>query len=968
MLEIFKMIKNLLNIKGAMAIVFVIAPLFLMGQDSIHLKKGNEYFDLVLEHYGKNSDSLLHYLELSGNEYKKGSFWNEYIKILNAFAAVYSNKNDYQSSQKYAALALSESKKYLESTDLMYATSLGNSIYSLIYIGNFKKAISQFKDVLAIEKFHKDTVLIVGSLKNIGDAYINLGDTDEAIHFYNESLAVIEDNKEKMTDSWFSDIYKKRGIAYFNKKEYKLSREDFSRAKNAIPTKPDSKNYLAYKAAININYEIAKIHLVYNNLDSIKYFVNEAQKLCTGDYHDSKVLGFQLLGEYYLSSSEYPLALEFLTKAEKKIREQYEEINKLQIFSEIDKLLAEAYLGNGEPEKASILYKKAIVNLKSTTEAIDDILTPSIASIYHPYLATEIFVGLGETYEILYSKNKAFKYLEAAYESYKNASELISQVRNSFQEETSLLRYSEVALPIYEACIASSLKMYEYSGDKNYLIEAFEQNENSKAALLLESITSNTAIYFSNIPDSLKQKEKDYKLQISSLNRSLYDELNMLENQDEYKIEQLNRLLFSETEEYNELIRKFENEYPNYYELKYNLQTAKLEEIQQGLSNSKTQLIEFFFGDDNIYVFSVTNQDIEINVVDNHTTLTSDIQKIKDFLSTPPNGNNIETELVNYVQTSKHIYDTVLKKSIRPESEHIIFITDGPLGYIPFEALITNDPSSSNVSYSLENLSYLIEDLNISYSYSATLFLDSYKKENFKNDHTFIGIAPSFGALNGANTRVCNENALSDLQCSEDEVLRIQDKLGGKVLLGIDATLENTKREIAKSKIIHLATHACLDDTNPEFNKIYLSDDYITNNDLYNLKLNSVLTVLSACETGSGKLAKGEGVMSLARGFIHAGCPSIVMSLWSIDDCATSEIMVDFYNELSNGKSKSDALRNSKLKYINEAKRANQHPYYWAAFVQIGNYNPIELQSTNYYYLLLMVLLMVGLFYFFKKR
>ncbi|MEM9824896.1 MAG: CHAT domain-containing protein, partial [Bacteroidota bacterium] len=109
----------------------------------------------------------------------------------------------------------------------------------------------------------------------------------------------------------------------------------------------------------------------------------------------------------------------------------------------------------------------------------------------------------------------------------------------------------------------------------------------------------------------------------------------------------------------------------------------------------------------------------------------------------------------------------------------------------------------------------------------------------------------------------------------------------------------------------------------------------------YNLQLNAELTVLSACNTGSGKLIKGEGVMSLARGFIHAGCPSVLMSLWSVDDCATSKIMLQFYQHITDGKSKDHALRLAKIDYLSTADRLHQHPYYWSAFVQVGNTAPL---------------------------
>ena len=121
---------------------------------------------------------------------------------------------------------------------------------------------------------------------------------------------------------------------------------------------------------------------------------------------------------------------------------------------------------------------------------------------------------------------------------------------------------------------------------------------------------------------------------------------------------------------------------------------------------------------------------------------------------------------------------------------------------------------------------------------------------------------------------------------------------------------------------------------------------------IYNLDLNAKLAVLSACRTGTGKLSKGEGIMSLARGFLYAGVPGIIMTLWAVEDISGADIISGFYNNLFKGQSKDMALRNSKLTYLEHADQLHAHPYFWAAYVQIGDNSPISVQRNIRVYIL----------------
>ena len=162
-----------------------------------------------------------------------------------------------------------------------------------------------------------------------------------------------------------------------------------------------------------------------------------------------------------------------------------------------------------------------------------------------------------------------------------------------------------------------------------------------------------------------------------------------------------------------------------------------------------------------------------------------------------------------------------------------------------------------------------------------------------------------------------------------------------KTFIGESANKDSFESIINDYSIIHLATHACVDEENPNFSRIYFKDTYLSNFDLTNMRIQANLAVLSACNTNVGPLMKGDGVSSISKGFILAGCPSILTSLWSVDDCSTSELMINFYRSLKKGNTKSASLRHAKIKYLSQADDSNAHPYYWAPFQLSGDYKAI---------------------------
>jgi CHAT domain-containing protein len=186
---------------------------------------------------------------------------------------------------------------------------------------------------------------------------------------------------------------------------------------------------------------------------------------------------------------------------------------------------------------------------------------------------------------------------------------------------------------------------------------------------------------------------------------------------------------------------------------------------------------------------------------------------------------------------------------------------------------------------------------------------------------------------------------LSSLSHTEQEVKRIAqyfDRDLRDIYLGQQASEDKLKHlRLSDYKIIHFASHGYLDDRFFNRSALILSvnenaaeDGFLQVREIYQLRLNADLVVLSACQTGKGKLEQGEGVLGLTRAFISAGAKSVVSTLWNIDDQVSSDFMTTFYQHLLAGKSKTQSLRAAKLTMIHSH---YNHPFYWAAFVLNGD-------------------------------
>ena len=294
----------------------------------------------------------------------------------------------------------------------------------------------------------------------------------------------------------------------------------------------------------------------------------------------------------------------------------------------------------------------------------------------------------------------------------------------------------------------------------------------------------------------------------------------------------------------------------------------------------------------------------------------------------------------------------ILSKS--PSTQRLLIIPDGILSQIAFESLLYEE-----VDHLDANTPFLLKKYAISYLYSSSFLV--LKNENKAVAACFGGFGIEYDEMTLKSIQdkgivrsatINGMRSMGQLTYSDDEVSAIAKLLQGESWLNQSATKAAFLENAPRFRILHLAMHGALNEQQPLqsaliFTKTNDTTDYLLRaGELYNLRLHADMVVLSACNTGFGKIQKGEGVMSLSRAFAYAGCPSLVMSLWSVPDHSTSEIMTHFYqNLIVENTFKNSALRQAKLTYLDNTDALLAHPLFWAGFVPMGDMQPIELKK-----------------------
>lgn len=371
-----------------------------------------------------------------------------------------------------------------------------------------------------------------------------------------------------------------------------------------------------------------------------------------------------------------------------------------------------------------------------------------------------------------------------------------------------------------------------------------------------------------------------------------------------------------------------------------------VETIQANLKSDES-LIEYVIsekrdsGERTLYAFVITRQNLVCHTELIDSTLASDFSGLKEQLNSQFNVNN---NIENYNRMNQRLFDayTLLIRPIEKyfTGKELIIIPDDEISYLPFDAFITSWKKNDKINYA--GLAYLIRDYSISYGYSTNTLWNNKSKAEI--NPIVIGFAPDYsnaGFEDGKKYKALKSNSL--------EVESILGNFDGTILKAGQATIANFRSSLNSGAVLHFAMHAELDTSQVGYSGLIFSPDIkspgnyrLNNYEIGQMSINSPMVVLSACNTGAGKLYSGEGLMSLARNFILAGVPSVVETLWPVEDVAGSKIMGNFYKYLSLGKPKNTALRLAKLDYIDNSSPSFVNPRFWAAYTLMGDVSAIK--------------------------
>jgi CHAT domain-containing protein/Tfp pilus assembly protein PilF len=826
--------------------------------------------------------------------------------VLNNIGTTYGVQGDYAQARGYFERVLKIREEIEDKSGL--ERILNNLGLVSKDTGDYKAAINYFQKAIRIAEEIGDKHGAAYSLGNLSGVYYLLAEYEQALDYYRQELKAYQEVGDKDGEA---RVLMNIGVIYGDLGDNRAELEHYERALaifQQIGAKDSTENVLTNMGG------------VYNALGDYQKALDYFQQA----FELGRELGykhgdaFSNLGTVYASLGKFEEARSYLQRA----------------------LRADQQIGAKRSEgvdlyNLGLVYKKlgrydeALNFFKRETEIGKQIGDPE-----------NIWAGL---FGIGQCQDALGRFAEAL-DSYRAAIEIIESIRGKLVTEEHKIGFVGQKFSIYENIINLLLKLHKKEPEKGYVAQAFSYVERVRARALLELLAEAHIDLRSGIDEKLIERERLILNQISQIQRQLLDVKTSEEKRKALLID-LERL----EGEHDEIKREIRRTSPKYSDLSYP-QPLNLGEVQSEVIEDGQALLEYFLGEEKSFLWLVRKDRTMVYELPRKAELEKKVKLYLELISERPSSQNMEL----HYQGGHRLYRELIFPAIGEllQVRNLIIVPDSILYYLPFETLISEAGGTRP--------RYLVEDYAVSYVPSASIL--AHIKEEMKErkqqkgkrnellafgDPVYPGetsIAQKVSAVERsfAELRI---SSLSRLPFTAEEVQGISryfPKDSRKILLREQAREEEAKSaEAEKFKIVHFAVHGFFDEQRPRRSGLILSaigqgeeDGFLQINEIFNLKLSADLVVLSACQTALGQLTRGEGIVGLARAFMYAGTPSLVASLWNINDKASADFMVAFYSFLKEGESKSQALRNTKLGMA--ASEKYSHPYYWAPFILVG--------------------------------
>jgi CHAT domain-containing protein len=833
--------------------------------------------------------------------------------------------------------------------------------------GDYQNAVYNFAKAIDIKKKAGDRSVYL-NLMNLGELYATEGRYTDALKSYKQADSILENEAPSLK---LADLYLNSGAVMYSLQGYQEATDYLMKALRLYDSLLGEKNEKSGKVFQNL----ANIYNGTGNLEEEQKCTEKALDILTAVYgsdHIEVAPLYNNLGIVYQNLRQYERSLVYLFRAQKiyllhASEEKEKLVNTLTNIASTYKLahqtdsaiyyfleairqlgnnsvsrhpllaygynsMAEIYLENGKLEMAESQVEKAVSSNKSQKTGNAGLLESCLDPGYY-------FESLLLSGKISWKSDQtSIQKLESAFRLFRTADTLLSLQRNFLFNKSDKITFAKKTRALVEAsldCVTSCKPAFK---NEQYLSEVFRLVEKSKNLVLLQSINENQAKHFSGIPDSIVSKEEELQSRIHLLIHRIETEKNTL------NAAKLQDQLFLDQKSYKNLIEHIEKNYPDYHSLKYSENVPGIREIQAGLGENEG-ILTYFTGDSALYRFTLTNDHCDID-----RQVVSDME---DLLTGMRKGITFRLDNV-FLEKAEKLYSILIPLRISGKINRLVIVPDGGLSLIPFEALLSSETQSEEPG----KWPLLLNRYTINYAPSLALWQKlKYARDKESSVTSLLAFAPVFrentsnevsGHPSHSRGNGIYSGGLAPLSSSLAEALEADTLFRTQgyrteIKLFSDASKSNfISSNPGKFNYIHIATHGFVNEINPGLSGLYFypdsamnSDNVLYLNEIYNLKLKARLVVLSACETGLGKIAAGEGILGFSRAFLYAGAENLLLSLWKVNDVSTTQLMTNFYkSNIQDGMTMAESLRKAKLSLLRDPRTS--HPYFWAPFVLTG--------------------------------
>lgn len=941
-------------------------------------------------------DTLLHYAyNKLGNLFLAHSFYDSaficHSRALD-LALLKANPVNYLSASSYQNLGIAAHLKgYYNMAESCYTKSLKfkeilfpdqDPALAKIYVnlGKFYTDLSKYNlalgyydkaEKLLSIRYDRDDLQFAFLYWNKGNIYTHQGDFVKSTSYLLKTYSIFKENLENDNPDELKlllDI----GFAYDKTGDNESAIEFYTKA-----TK-NKENAIIIKAYRNLG----NIYNSMNKPDSADKFYSLSIKYANIFYSKSNydlALCYQYYGEFLFDQEKNEDAINFFNKASDIFKELFGRKNKDLSATLI--LQGEYFLKYKKFDDALDKVQLALISLIPEFETLNTRINPSKSSLVQEFYVINALNLKAKVLQLKFLESKSIKDLVLSLSTIDLSEYLIGEIRKSYNEEESQIILNNFARQVIDMGVDVSYRLYEVTGDIEYLKESFKYCEKGHAIILLSALRGLQAQSTFVLPEGLSQVEKSISSELGMYSNFLYEEKQKAAP-DESKLAFWNDKVFSLRYSMDSLLNIYKERFPEYFRLKFDYSVISSDSAVDRLLPSQA-ILEYYLTDSTIFSFNLTDGTLEGNKINGIKSLKDKLDSLQKVLIPRDFFNPGQQDFKAFISLSNDLYGILIKSyENRIRNKRLIIIPDGELGYLSFDILLSG--ASENTADSYSGLPWLINSNPISYSSSATIFFEKTRQPEPDISANLLAFAPNYDLPSVHRSLTAGDSLryyLSPITGTKEEINSISRLFSTRKLFDNRATESNFKKMAGNYGILHLAMHTVIDNQNPLYSKLVFSapdnqvsdDGYLNTYELFDLKLHGQLAVLSACNTGGGKLERGEGIISLARGFFYAGIPSVVMTLWEIEDHSSADLMSLFYKNLKDGMPNDIALQQAKISYMSGAGTLHVHPYFWAGYVNIGKTDPVIALKKDIHYnkwILtgLITLVIGGILYFFSHR